>query len=302
MINLAKYDRRLLLPYLQDICSIEFLICRLMKERETAHRNMCWFKDKLDQDKPPRKVADHSLDIMRSFRKKGNIYATCACLGIVLGSSMGGSLGSAGMALEAMIVVLVILSGWNYLHAWDEYNVWCQYESMEDDYKEAFAAYEVREPIRQQHKENMNAWLHHVNVLDGRIQEVKALREQAYGVNVIPIQYRNIYAVHYLYDFFRSGQSDDLDQVLQIFVLEEIKARLDKIIEQQTEMIINQRIMIAQQEKTNTMIAKNHEKEMRQLANINQNAERRNQYLEMINCNLAISNYFAYQEYIHRGN
>lgn len=46
------------------------------------------------------------------------------------------------------------------------------------------------------------------------------------------------------------AKADDLDMVLNTFVLEQIKAKLDVVIQQQSEAILNQRIMLANQEKT----------------------------------------------------
>lgn len=293
---MARYDRRLLVPYLADVCSVELLVFRLEKQIQKAKENVWWFEDKLKKDVEPKKIPEYSLDEMKKYRKWGVIFILCASALLWFATSVD----SGGTFLEIMIVALVGFSGWNFFLSWNAYDLWHQYESKRESYQEAYAAYQSREPERQRNQKNLDAWMCEKELLEQRLQDVIRLREEAYDANVIPIQYRNIYAAHFLYNFFRSGQSDDLDQVLQIFVLEEIKSRLDRIIEQQTEIILNQRVMMANQEKANKMLAANHEKEMRQLAQLNQNAERRNQYLQMINCNLAISNYFAYHDYIRK--
>lgn len=65
------------------------------------------------------------------------------------------------------------------------------------------------------------------------------LIQELYSVNIIPSRYRGIYGVLYLYDWFGTSQADDMDKALNVYVLEQIRDRLDKIIANQAEMILN---------------------------------------------------------------
>lgn len=76
-------------------------------------------------------------------------------------------------------------------------------------------------------------------------KKVKALLKEAYDINIIPSPFRNLHAIQYLYDFIKtSGES--LQTAMLHADLNEIKKKLDKIIQQQEEIIINQSIMMAQ--------------------------------------------------------
>lgn len=102
----------------------------------------------------------------------------------------------------------------------------------------------------------------------------------------------------YLYDWFGTSGADDLDHALSMFVLEEIKARLDRIIEQQSEMILNQQLMIANQQKTQELqIA--HAKMMRnKVQQLQATEEERLRYDRMIEANTRGMAYFAVADYL----
>ena len=122
---------------------------------------------------------------------------------------------------------------------------------------------------------------------------------QVYSANVIPGQYRNLYAAVYLYQYFGQSQADDLDLVLNTFVLEQIKAKLDVVIQQQSEAILNQRIMLANQEKTMEAQQKHAAMLESKLSRMEASDEERNQYLSMIESNTATTAYFATAQYIN---
>ena len=291
---MAKYDRRFLVPYLQDVCSIELLLVRLQKEYHAADRNLIHNQNKLNSDVPPPKVEVVSRSVGKFFAIVAGGCFTSIMVCIIIGSYIL-------PVLFEILAFILFLAGLFFCYlakvAFDDA---FESEKKEEEYKKKLMAYKKRESERDSYRKNIASWKNQRNLIIGRIEEVKKLRERIYNINVIPHQYRNVYAAHFLYDFFRGGQEDDLEKVIGIFVLEEIKARLDKVIEQQTEMILNQRVMLANQDRMNKQIAENHEQEMRQYAKMVESGERRNQYLEMINTNLEISNYFAYNEYIKR--
>ena len=82
-----------------------------------------------------------------------------------------------------------------------------------------------------------------------------------------------------------------------MFILEEIKAKLDEVIQQQTTIILNQRISMAKQDTLNQAITEQRLEQKRAMATFERNNERRDQYLSMINTNLMLSNYLAYKNY-----
>lgn len=121
----------------------------------------------------------------------------------------------------------------------------------------------------KQHEEDLKK----LKPLTKELDSAKMLRDRIYQCNIIPNQFRNIYAAYYLYDFI-STSKQSLSTALLHFDLNEIKKKLDKIIEQQEEIIINQSIIISQNQR---QLEKTQE-QLTHLANIESNSERAAQY------------------------
>lgn len=164
-------------------------------------------------------------------------------------------------------------------------------------YRESKEYERIKEQNDQKHKKGLALNRQLQGARDER-QRVSTLLQKSYGANVIPGQYRNVYAAMYLYDYFRNSRADDLDLVLNTFVLEQIKERLDIIIASQSEMILNQRILMANQEKSIEQQRFHHDQLMDKLDQIHAQGEERNLYEQMIESHTAASAYFAAAEYI----
>ncbi len=134
--------------------------------------------------------------------------------------------------------------------------------------------------------------------LGQEIKKIDALLGKVYSVNIIPSQYRDIYSVVYLYDLFSTSRLTDLDAALTLFVLEQIKSKLDEIILNQSTMILNQQIMIANQMKTLEQ-QQHHQNEM--VAKLNRLSlieEEHIIYLDMIERNTEATAYFSAATYL----
>lgn len=297
MMNMTRYDRRLLVPYLRDVCSVELLLNRVQNEAAIAQNNVYSYSNKYNSDKKP--IEPQSVG---SYEGSG-----CGCWAVTI-LLLAVSLFCIFLSESLILMIVGCFLGMVALFAIrfiseefsDRSRELDVHDSQMETYKQALDAYNSREGEREFNLAKAQEWNRMLSVRNQRVTEVQRLRDKVYKANVIPLPYRNIYAAHFLYDYFRSSQSDDMDHALQMFVLEEIKQKLDRIIDQQTEIILGQRAMLAEQERTNRTLAENHKREMMQLATLNENAVRRNQYLEMINTNLEVSNFFAFHDYIRR--
>lgn len=86
------------------------------------------------------------------------------------------------------------------------------------------------------------------DTLNKKLTEVKNILDKAYQVNIVPGMFRNkVYAIYYLYDLIATSNLS-FDLAVLNCNLEEIKLKLDKVIEKQQEAIINQMKIIAQNE------------------------------------------------------
>ena len=101
----------------------------------------------------------------------------------------------------------------------------------------------------------------------------------------------------YLYRYFSSSREDDVDSVLKTFILEEIKAKLDQIISMQSEIILNQERMMANQ-RTSLEAQRQHQQYMESKARqIASSIDEQNTYMEMTAANTAATAYFAAANY-----
>ncbi len=106
------------------------------------------------------------------------------------------------------------------------------------------------------------------------LKKTEALLKEAYNVNIIPLVFREkIHAIYYLHSFITTSNESLTTAFLQ-FNLEEIKSKLDKVIEQQQDIIIQQAVMISQNE---TLIRQN-QNQLERLSRIETNTGNAAQY------------------------
>ena len=71
------------------------------------------------------------------------------------------------------------------------------------------------------------------------IEHYKDLLNKAYSADIIPMQFRNIEGVYYLYDFLSTSQLSLSDAIINAN-MQEIRNKLDEVINMQKEMVIQQ--------------------------------------------------------------
>ena len=294
---MAKYDREFLIPYLEDVCALHLSKKRLEQmisesENEIGQIQLAALE----------KVKQPSLD---PYVGDGDLVGMgTGCLGAVLNflalvllfasffEDSPGPMLVLFLIVGAAGTVLIVRS----FGAKDRANA------------EITATNEMKINKYAAAQDNALASVEpHVNVVQERIKQyeaeivkIDALLERLYGVNIIPKWYRDIYPAVYLYDWFSNSRADDLDLALNTLVLEQIKDRLDTIILYQSEVIINQRIMIANQQRSMEQVERHHQELVRKLNNLQASAEEQNMYLSMIEGNTAANAYFSAANYLKR--
>lgn len=76
------------------------------------------------------------------------------------------------------------------------------------------------------------------------LNEAEDILEKSYCINIIPKQFRDIYSIIYLYEYLSTSQ-ESLQSALLHYNLEEIKTKIDEVIRQQSEIILQQAIQTA---------------------------------------------------------
>ena len=136
-----------------------------------------------------------------------------------------------------------------------------------------------------------------IQKVDNECREIEVLINKMYQTNIIPTRYRDFYAAIYLYDWFVFGSSDDMDMALNTYVLENIKDKLDIVIRNQSQSIINQQQIIANQYRSMEQ-QRAYQNAMRvKMDQLQLTQEEELKYTKMIESNTAAMAYFSKQSH-----
>lgn len=136
------------------------------------------------------------------------------------------------------------------------------------------------------------------SAFDGIIFELDKLNKlinRSYDANIVPKQFRNIYALYFLSDYMKTS-NESFSNALLHFDLNEIKLKLDKIIEQQQEIIIRQAILASQ----NRELLQQNKLKLEKLSAIESNSKQAAQYAEIAAANAETCAWISKANYIDR--
>lgn len=295
---MANYDRRILVPYLQDVCSAEMLCSKLTRDINNCKHRINNINAYINQPlKNP---------IYPNMSDYAEISEQMGCFGSVL---MG--LGFIALSLYLwkwlsflciagiVVGVVVIYGSCSSAKEESDYSN-AQYDAALERYqKEKNYNEEVKKNIPHQ-QQMLQKEQQFLSTLQQQLYSAQRLRDNVYSVNVIPSRYRNIHVAYYLYDYFNSCRETDLDKIIQTMLLDEIIQRLDRIIAQNEQIMLNQRMHLAMQEKQNRMMAEQHREEMKSIARMEKNQQLQLDYQDMIAKNQMVTNFFLEADYLRK--
>lgn len=301
---MAKYNRSFLVPYLEDICSLHLYKNKLLKRTNTVQQQI----DSINcgtagfKPTPPKTGNDGPF-----FPIVGLIVLAVGALVFYLAVCDSDSfLIELLQCFDGFIIAIALfILGAGVYTMYKDFSIEAENKKIdkenEEIYKRNLERYNQAAVYDTSRRNSALPGLQNELAKCKReISSANSLLEKAYSANVIAKQYRDIYVAVYLCKYFKSSGEDDVDSVLKLFVLEQIKARLDIVIAQQSETIVNQRAIMAQQD---AAIAQQnrHNAEMKQYAQqIASSQEEQRQYLSMIETNTAATAFFVTADYINR--
>lgn len=301
---MARYNRDFLVPYLHDLCALYLAERKLESNIANTMENIksCSHEH---WPKPPREPEGMSIPGWVWFALIFGGFWIVAGHFMVFEIIGGDSLRTEqiGFAWTMSLFALFFLGATPLYFGIREYRWEVEFDKKHKrDYEILLERY--AEDLKQAYLDNEHK-ANQLPILENQLREQKAeleklrdVRRFVYGANIIPTHYRNFYATVFLYDWFAYGSSDDLDMALNTFVLEEIKDRLDRIIEQQSEMILNQRKMLAKQQES-IDAQDQHNNMMRQkLDQLQATEDERLRYERMAETNTAATAYFTAATYL----
>lgn len=290
---MARYDREFLVPYLEDICALHLSKQRLngmilASRDETSRINLTALRSVTAPKLEKYKTDTDGVGL-------GGGFVGVLCLLAVVPSVFAALIFDMSILIVSLILLVIGMTmSSRYRDAKDVVNAEIKERNDEKEREHALAEMAALIAVKPQ----VEAVERRIKVYEEEIRKVDMLLEQLYSVNVIPRWYRDLYPAVYLYDWFSNSRADDLDMALNTLVLEQIKDRLDAIIRNQSEMIINQRIMIANQRQCMEQAERHHQMLLSKLDRIGASVEDQKMYLSMIEANTAANVYFSAANYL----
>lgn len=123
-------------------------------------------------------------------------------------------------------------------------------------------------------------WQERKSYLNKQYNRIQELLNNNYGMNILATPYRNIQSVYYIYDYMSTSQEDLKETLMHERMengIQRILQKLDIIIEQNSNIIFNQR----KSEANNIQLINQNKNILNQLSNIRDNVEESTKYLEM---------------------
>uniref|UniRef100_UPI004025D82E hypothetical protein n=1 Tax=Gemmiger formicilis TaxID=745368 RepID=UPI004025D82E len=294
---MAQYNHEVLVNYLRDVYSMELLV-RKIQENIYSTR-----KDIQHEQAIVAKAESTPIPTENELSPKKDISSYLIAGFITLFISLGFfTLPTVG-ALSGLLGISVSIAIFFWAGSVSSDNTESQEierriikESFQNDIEE----YENLLALANSYRAILPSQINDYNTTVSHLQEAKEKLQQVYSVNIIPNKYRTIYVAYYLYDYISSCRETDVDRVLQTMLLEQIIAKLDKIIAQQEEIILNQRMQLAKQDYLIAQSKQQHTEQMKILYGLEKNQQIQNDYLAMTEANTRITNYFVTADYINK--
>ena len=282
---MAKYQRQFLIPYLKDVCALHLALHKLQKRLDTLeYQKHSLEKGVHHKDKPKEPFYESANG---AFLLGFGIFTVLFSFAMfTLDIDFLGWFMVLGGIME------IIMGAVRLAHTTREN------QNKREVYNYELAAYQEVQRKNDNARKAIPGIVNEIRECRIEIESVKEVLRRVYYANIIPGHYRNMYAAVFLYDWFSTGMSDDMDMALNMFVLEEIKEKLDRIIRNQEEIILNQYLQLAEQRKSLEMQQEYASMMESKLNQINASNEERNTYLAMIESNTAVTAYFTRANYL----
>lgn len=282
---MAKIDREFLVPYLENLCALHIAKWKVeQKKSEIAgRRNSVAYKmNCLSKPREPyyEETGFHVFSIIL-----GVILIIVSFLDILIISFLAGLLGWLFVIVGAILL----------------FRAKVRNEDMQSGYESQVMQYNNQLEILKREADEVNTYAFvQYSLCQAEMEEIEPALQKVYAANVIPRRYRDIYVAVYLYDWFSTGMSDDVDLALNMYVLEEIKDRLDQIIDMLSRSLLNQKLIIDNQNRSMEQQRQYQKKMMAKLDRMQTTAEEHSRYLAMIEANTAATAYFCAAEYVRK--
>lgn len=290
-----EYDRKILVPYLTELYCIE-VTYQSLKNKSSKYSKL---------------VENEEYNVSQSYmlneiikapntkmpRKKSIIGTVLICLVLwfVLGI-INDTLGT-----FVFLASIFIIGGTKQFNNEEYQKRLAKYHEEMEEYQKKFSVLEKNKNIIR-HSQSVlpehQATKKKINVELNSCQDVK---DNAYNLNIIPVQYRNLGSIAYLYEYFSTSQATNLDQVIQTMLLDDVRQRIQNIENQLNQMLSNQQRIyekLSDIQRTASYISRQLDVIELTLQEQIKNSQEQTRYLKMIKTSAEISNYLQLGTYL----
>lgn len=250
-----EISREALLIYLNDLRIMETVVHESdekVKQLKTSELNLKKSYDTESREDskpipPSEPIPPHKESLSREHKLQIIVFIVCTLAGIFcfFGGAIGVIAGIFFLFLGVGNLYTVIKKrselNENYIERFLNYRE--QMEKLESNklkYEKSHELWKTRRENADKEYENCRHEIaDHTKAIGQDIAFFKSELDSAYSANIIPLQFRNIQGIYYLYDYI-STSNQSLSEALMQCNLEAIKQKLDSVIELQGKAIIQQ--------------------------------------------------------------
>lgn len=290
---MGKIDRSIIVPYIESVCSLHLARVKLYQRKKELESELFRLEDNTRVVKP-------SSPIKRSVISAGRIFALLWGLFELMGvfilitSPVKGGFWTFLTIIFAIFAAICIIGPIRLIME----DVQVNKEREEQYYSNLSAARQKEAAAKKALTQRLPGLKQELSVCESKIAESKGVLNRLYESDVIPLRYRNVHAAMYLYDWFRYGNGDDISTALNTFVLEQIKERLDRIIENQMTIIVNQQLSIAMQQQSMELQRQQSRTLIEKLDSLELSVQENTACAKMIEGRMASLEWYADQKYL----
>lgn len=297
---MANYDRKILVPYLEDVSCVEIMYHKVATQCQQTEQEYRRYKNYANMKfrKPEYPLKEEPIT---TINPSIVIVIGLSAILLIIGIICNAAKGPRGMGDFLSIIggIGIFVGGVGFV---------CEYNkaqrTVEENYYSEIEQYKIDLKNYEQNTKNTQSYYEYAHKLKLELNEIlshkrelEELKKKMYAPNVIPVQYRTLDSVCYLYDFFRTSRETDLEKVIQIMILDNINQKILNIINKLDQIIINQKIQISQQSALYKEIQEQRTEEMKAIAKAEQDTVKQLEYLSMIEANTAADAYFSLATY-----
>ena len=277
---MANYQREFMVPYLRDVSALHLALHKLEQRLGVLDQQ----KDALDAD-------IHFIEMPRNphYEAANGVFLLgCGIYGFLLSIMMftNGAILLGWLCILCGIMGTVVGTLRYVLVSRDN-------SRKEEQYDQKFSEYLQVQRQNKRRQNSLSAIVKEIQECQTEIASLKDTLGRVYATNVIPEQYRNMDATVFLYVWFAADRPNDLQMALNIFAHEDIKKKLDRIIENRTESFLNPYLRSAGRQQNATAATMRSKLNQMEVSD-----EERNTYLTMMESNIATAAYFATAKYL----